>query len=57
MWPFKKKIWKETKREFLRKEYEFDCFNYCDVFDVFAVTYEDILSGKTKIKEVWTFPE
>lgn len=57
MWPFKKKIWKEVKREFLRKEYEFDRWNDCDIFNVFAVTYEDILSGETKIKEVWTLAE
>ncbi len=48
MWPFKKKIWKEIGREYLRTEPE-SFYSW----KVFAVTYQDIISGKTKIKEIY----
>ncbi len=61
MW-FKTKqqpIYRQINREFLRRE-----FNSCDggygmgtgldVFDVYAVEYEDLISGQKIIKEEYT---
>jgi hypothetical protein len=53
MWPFKKRIWKEISKVFLRSEYDVGPYMQMAKFKVWAVTYEDILSGRTKIEERW----
>ena len=51
--PFRKRIWKETKREFLRDILEHnDSFDF-STYKAYAVYYEDVISGKTKIVEEW----
>ena len=63
MWPFKRKpkpIWKQISREFLRQDRYIDCAG--GVVDSFIrywylTTYEDILSGKKKLTETWSFDE
>lgn len=45
---FRRRIWKETSREFLRVEQTvFGC-----VSKYYLVTYQDVLSGEIKLKEV-----
>ena len=52
MWPFKKKIWKEVDRKLLRQQR--DCSNFGgELFNVYALYYIDINSGKTKVEEQW----
>lgn len=41
MWPFKKKIWKEVDREFLRQQRDFSDFGG-ELFNVYAVYYIDL---------------
>jgi len=54
MWSFKKKIWKEIGREYLRTEYEINhLWPYEIKFVVYGVTYQDLISGAKKVKEVW----
>jgi hypothetical protein len=55
MWPFSKKtILREISREFLRRKMEYDTLS-CDVdtFSVWAVTYQDVKTGKIFQKEEW----
>lgn len=50
---FKRPVWKEVSREYLRREYDFDGY-FLDIFDVYAVTYKDLNSDKTKTEEKLT---
>jgi hypothetical protein len=45
---FRRRIWKETSREFLRMEQ--NSFGHASKY--YLVTYKDVLSGDTKVKEV-----
>jgi len=45
---FRRRIWKEKSRQFLRQEQ--DCFGFFVLY--YLVTYEDVLSGEIKQKEV-----
>lgn len=45
---FRRRIWKETSREFLRAEQT--VFGYMSSY--YVVTYQDVLSGDIKVKEV-----
>lgn len=54
MWPFKQKIWRELSRVLIRQER--DCSDFGgELFNVYAVTYIDLNSGKTKKEEKWEF--
>jgi len=54
MWLLKKKIWAFQYEQLIRQER--DCSDGGgELFDVFAVTYIDLNSGKTKIEEEWRF--
>ncbi len=59
MWPFTKKqepIWKLISKDFLRSQM-IPCYGAggegsdVDTFNIYALTYEDILTGKKKIEE------
>jgi hypothetical protein len=51
---FKRRIWKETKRTFLRRE-EIEIPHGHEVFNYYLVEYTDLLSGEKKAKEVSVF--
>jgi len=49
---FHRPVWKEVNMEFLRHEKQYDSALFCyDEFDVYAVTYKDLKSDRTKIEE------
>ena len=55
MWPFRPKpIWKEVKREIIRQVRD-TSDGGGELFNVYAVHYQDLVSGKTKIEEVHSF--
>jgi hypothetical protein len=50
---FRRRIWKETSREFLRVEQT----SFGGISKYYLVTYQDVLNGDIKVKEVEiTFP-
>lgn len=44
-------IWKETSREFLKRRIQATSIFDVDTFDYYAVTYTNVISGKTRIVE------
>lgn len=56
MWAFTSKpqpIWERIDKTFLRQKTDMPThpWDTMDVFNVYAVTYKDVLTGKTKIEE------
>jgi len=57
MWPFSSKpepIWEQVEKKFLRQKTDvpLHVWDTMDVFNVYAITYKDVLTGKKKIEEI-----
>lgn len=50
---FRQRAWKEISREFLREEHN----EYGWLCTYYFVTYQDVLSGDIKTKEVWRYSD
>lgn len=56
MWPFSSKqqpIWEQIDKKFLRQKTDVPLYAWdtMDIFNVYAITYKDVLTGKTRIEE------